>query len=250
MPRVARARSRTGFYHVMMRGNGRQILFEQIGDFEKFLRLLAESLAGTKLRLCAWCLMSNHVHLVVDDPADELSDAVHRVGTSFARYFNETTGHVGSVFQGRFSSVPIVSDAQLLQAVRYVHRNPVKAGLVARPADYTWSSYHEYLGRPQLIDPAPVLDLFESVEAFEAYMEAAPQDGYAFRPGKRYAEGDVLAVARAALGGVEPLALKAMKGADRNTRLRCLRAAGLTVRQIERVTGIGHTVIYKATTSK
>lgn len=131
MSRVQREISPTGYYHVTLRGNGRQILFEDDADRRKYLHLMAESVRSAGGRIIVWCLMSNHVHVVIDDPQAKLSDMVHDFAGAYARHFNAKTGHVGSVYQGRFHSVAITSEEQLLQTARYVHDNPVRAGIAA-----------------------------------------------------------------------------------------------------------------------
>lgn len=245
--RGPREKSEHGFYHVVMRGSGRQILFEDDAARCRFLELLSHGLEKCKVKLLAWCLMSNHVHLLVCDEEEGLSNLLHDLQTSFAIYFNHTSGHVGHVFQGRFSSVAICSDEQLLQAVRYIHDNPVRSGLSPRD-EYPWSSYHEYAPGPaSLISPELILDMVGGRERFSKFSEEGGSDGYVFRCGVRYDDEDAMLVARRALGSVAPTALKALVPSMRDPLLQQLRDAGLTVRQIERVTGIGRSTISHAT---
>ena len=124
MARGPRAISNSGYYHVMLRGAGRQLLFENDLDRRTFLCYLTEAIAGTKTSLIAWCLMDNHVHLLLCDPQNSLAGLMHSVSTRFALYFNGRSGHVGPVFQGRFKSKAIETNEYLLQAVRYIHDNP------------------------------------------------------------------------------------------------------------------------------
>lgn len=103
--------------------------------------------------------MNNHVHLVIDDPHDHMSMALHRVTSSYATYFNHVFGHTGHVFEGRYGSVPIRDDKQLLAAVRYVHDNPLK-GMGISPDLYPWCSYPEYAsGTSTYADIDNLLDL-------------------------------------------------------------------------------------------
>ena len=144
MPRKPRRLLDTGYYHIVLKGSGNQILFESEGDYRKFLSYLYEFAARHKLQLIAWCLMSNHVHLVVLDTAQALSSCIHDLATAYAVHFNRCNGHSGPVFDGRFHSVLIESDEQFLSAVRYVHDNPQRASICSA-SDYPWSSYGEYL---------------------------------------------------------------------------------------------------------
>ena len=107
MARQPRQRSQSGFYHVMVRGNGRQVIFSNDTDRRAFLHMLRTCLGDNGIELIAWCLMDNHAHLLVSDRDAELTAMMHALETRYARYFNETTGHVGSVFQGRFKSKAI-----------------------------------------------------------------------------------------------------------------------------------------------
>lgn len=131
MPRGPRELSEQGLYHVIMRGAGKQVLFEDGRDYEVFLQMLRRALERFSLSVMAWCLMSNHVHLLVDDAKGELSGFAHLVSTTYARHFNERWGHVGHVFSSRFTSVAIGSDEQLLATMRYIHQNPSRAGMAA-----------------------------------------------------------------------------------------------------------------------
>ena len=142
MPRKPRTKSPTGFYHVTLRGNGGQMLFDNDDDRRAFLQILAAILPKHNIRLLAWCLMGNHVHLLVDDTDDKLSAAMHAITVSFAGRYNARAGHIGHVFQERFNASTIAREEHLLEAIRYIHMNPQKAGL-ARYDDYKWSSHGE-----------------------------------------------------------------------------------------------------------
>lgn len=246
MPRTARQVSRSGWYHVIARGNGRQLLFEDDADRERFCRLMVEHLEDAEVSLGAWCLMSNHVHLLVEDPQQRLSQAMHGLETAYALRFNARTGHVGAVFQGRFKSIPIESDRQLLAVVRYIHENPERAG-VARADSYRWSSFHEYAGSFELCDAPALRDLMEEYGGFAALCADERFEGYVERSNGRIADEDALVAARAALTGGDPAKLKELAVARRNEGLQQLRSFGLTVKQIERLTGIGRAVIARET---
>ena len=240
MARAQREISPTGYYHVTLRGNGRQMLFEDDADRRKLLALMADSIVGSKGRVIAWCLMGNHVHIVIDDPQCELSIMVHDFAGAYARHFNSKTGHVGSVFQGRFHSVPIASEAQLLQTVRYIHDNPARAG-IATSDEYEWSSFAEYAGTQPfgISDVSVVLDLLGGREGF---LEFSCSDAHAvgyLRMRRRISDLDIQAAAKDALGGASPLGIKSMPRADREGALAKLRSAGLSWRQLEMLTGIG-----------
>ena len=245
MPRTARQKSALGYYHVMLRGNGRMLLFESDADRERFLALLTRMTETWPIAVIAWCLMSNHVHLILSDDAGNLSEAMHSLATGYATGFNGRTGHVGSVFDGRFKSVPIESERQLLAAVRYVHDNPVRAGVGSRE-DYPWSSYREYVDGPHLASVGVVLGIVGGAPGFLALSESAVPSGYYFRSGARIPEEDALEVARSVAAPAEVGEIRQMGPAARDECLRRLRRAGLSIKQIERLTGIGRYSIDRA----
>ena len=246
MPRASRQYSESGLYHVVLRGNGKQFIFEDDSDRREFLQQLKAKTVPHGVSIIAWCLMSNHVHLLLEDPENSLSHFMHAISTAYARYFNDKSGHVGSVFQGRFASVPITGDGQLLQAVRYIHENPAKAGVGSADA-YRWSSYGEYLGRAGVADTETVLDMVGGVEGSLRFSEDGRFGSYRYRTTKRVSDEDALEVARYILGDMDPAKLKEMGKVQRNEALRSLRAAGMTVKQLERLTGIGHNTISRVT---
>ena len=244
MPRSARRVAESGFYHVMLKGNGGQIIFDDDTDRSAFLAALSDILEYSGLSLIAWCLMSTHVHLLLSDETGCLSSAMHGLATRYAGRFNSRTGHIGSVFAGRFKSVPVESDAQLIAAVRYIHNNPEKAG-ICPAAEYPWSSYREYVGKPFITSVDAVLDLVGGADAFAALSAEGRPSGYCFRIGTRIPDEDAFDIARAVTYPADPRALASEESPERGRALLALRDAGLTLKQIVRVTGIGRYAIEK-----
>lgn len=243
--RTARKRSESDVYHVVVRGVGKQILFEDDADRRFFLDALAEQRAGHGVHLYAWCLMSNHVHLLLHAPLEDVSAMMHALETRYAGYFNDRHARTGTLFQGRFTSVPIESDEQLLQAVRYIHRNPVGVG---EPIDSPWSSFRDYVGKhgPIGVDTTLVMELLGSKPAFLRLHDS--EDGsYARRlPRQRVTDAQALSIARDVLGKVGPHGLKAVDKASRDALLVRLKEAGLSARQISRITSIGENIVQRA----
>lgn len=134
--------------HIIARGNERRPLFRDDADRERYLDLLAEACKKHDARVLAYCLMPNHVHLAMQTGSVPVSRVVHDVHSRYALYFNRRYDRSGHLFQGRFQGVLVERDAYLLELVRYIHRNPVKARLAVRPEDFAWSSHAAYLGSP------------------------------------------------------------------------------------------------------
>jgi len=145
MPRNQRVLSKNGTYHVMMRGNERKNLFHDQEDKLRFIETLFAKKEETGFLVYAYCLMDNHVHLLVTEGPEGLATMMKRINASYAYYFNQKNHRVGHLFQDRFKSEPIEDDRYLLTVIRYIHNNPVKAGLVEKPEQYRWSSYASYL---------------------------------------------------------------------------------------------------------
>ena len=145
MPRTAREKSSTGIYHVILRGNNRQKIFHTDEDYVAFLKRLREYKNQCGFRLYAYCLMDNHIHLLLQELDEPLDLIMRRLCGSFVYWYNHRYDRVGHLFQDRFRSETVEDDQYLATVLRYIHRNPVKAGLCPDPADFTWSSYCELL---------------------------------------------------------------------------------------------------------
>lgn len=250
MVRRKRKPSEGDVYHVVSRGCGRQILFEDDADRKQYLDLLKENLAICDASLYAWCLMGNHVHLIVRSDLESLSELMRRLNSSYSMYFNKRHDRVGHLMQGRFKSEPIDSDSYLLTAVRYVHKNPEKAGMVAANG-YPWSSFREYTedkSAYKISDTTFVSNLFASREEFmEFHTEDDPSAPCIDIDRGRMclSDDDAIVAANAVLDECTIESISALPKDERNTALRRLRAANLSVRQIERLTGISRSVISK-----
>ena len=149
MPRPTRWRVPGGIFHVTVRGNNRQQIFLDEADHQRYLTELSDAFHEFGCDLLAYALMPNHVHLVIRDQQGQLSRCMQILNARYTRYFNRRYQRIGHLYQGRFYARLVDRNEYLLQVTRYVHLNPVRARLAARPADYTWSSYRAYVGFPQ-----------------------------------------------------------------------------------------------------
>ena len=145
MARQARKISTTDFYHVIMRGNNKSYIFKLNAYKTYFLEQLRIIAKEDHVEIAAWCLMDNHVHLVVKITPEEMAIFFKRINRRFAMYHHRKEKSVGHVFENRYKSEVIESDASLLNVIRYVHNNPVKAKMVNEPSAYKWSSYNDYV---------------------------------------------------------------------------------------------------------
>ena len=147
---------------MITRGNNRQQIFNSAADYEKFLSLLSVQKIKLPFFLYAYCLMTNHVHLLIERQVDAIGCIMHRVLTGYSQYYNRRYIRVGHLLQGRHKSILCQSDRYLAKLVRYIHLNPVRAGMVEKPEQYKYSGHRAYLGleRPGIVDVDPVLRHF------------------------------------------------------------------------------------------
>jgi len=145
----------------MLRGNSGRDIFLDDKDRQKFLYTLTNKKKDNEFILYAYCLMDNHLHLILKENKDNISHIMKRINTVYAIYFNKKYQQSGHLFQDRFKSEVVEGEPYLLAAIRYIHNNPLKARLVKLPEDYKWSSYSEYLNnQTRMIAIEDVLKLF------------------------------------------------------------------------------------------
>lgn len=246
-------RTVTGFYHVCARGTGKQLIFEGDEDRWEFLELMRECCREAGVTVIAWCLMGNHVDLVLSDYEDTMSAAMQRLLLTYARRFNKRTGRTGHLFQNRFDRRSLDTDWQVMEAIRSVHADPQEAGvgLIER---YPWSSFAEHLRAYDgdaadvargFSDPSCVLELFGSAEGFIAYSLSTPDGGEPALGDMKETEWERHAFAdkMAKRLGVPLNELKTVAPSRRDGIIFALHDVGYTVREIERYTGISKSTV-------
>ena len=180
-------------YHVTSRGNRRSAIFEDDTDASLFLKVLGEALQRFNAQVLAYCLMTNHYHLVIVTPQRGLSLLMRQINGVYSQAYNRRHGVTGHLLQGRFKAILVDHDAYLMELCRYVELNPVRAGMVAAAGDWNWSSYAAHVGKvnaPTWLDVARLhafvlgheirLDSDASAEAREAHAQAHTQAALAY----------------------------------------------------------------------
>ncbi|TML72000.1 MAG: addiction module toxin RelE [Actinobacteria bacterium] len=163
MPRALRPPIENGIYHVTARGNRKADIYFDVADRQYFLQLVGRVVERCGWMVHAYCLMTNHYHLVVATPAANISTGMQRVNSMYASWVNWRYDLCGHLFGDRFDSQFVEADAHFLQACRYVVLNPVRAGICDDAGEYRWSSYRATLGtelRPGFLRIGAVLDAF------------------------------------------------------------------------------------------
>jgi REP element-mobilizing transposase RayT len=243
MPRRARQVAGTGIYHVMLRGVNRDPVFLEDEDRERFLRALEAAKEASDFRLLAYCLMDNHVHLVIRTGTEPLGDAVRRIGVRYAPWFNKKYGRAGHLFQDRFKSVPVEDDAHLITLLRYVWNNPVEAGIVVRSDDYHWSSRRLFGGSGGVVD-ADVLDGLLPGDPLTVPTESAMvpvEQPLPHGPRPRYSDDQVLAFLEQACGADSPECFLTLDRESQKGAIRDLRTRSVSFAQLAKLTGLSAT---------
>lgn len=185
MPRQARVREENSTYHIIQRGNERKSIFASDIDKSKFLDILQKMKEKYNFLIYGYCILDNHVHLIINDNGNDISKLMKSVNISYAFYYNHVYDRCGHLFQDRFRSKLIMKDSYLLQVSKYIHNNPVKAGIVKKAEDYGWSSFNIYTEKIEntdgLVDVNKVLSILsmsrsQALRQYVKYVEDEEKD--------------------------------------------------------------------------
>lgn len=160
--RTARIKSETGIYHLILRGINRRTIFVDDEDKVRFIETLIRYKKISGYNIFAYCLMGNHLHLLVKTSAEPLEQIMRRICGSFVYWYNKKYDRTGNLFQDRYKSEPVENDEYLLNCSRYIHQNPLKAGIQKNLAKYKWSSYRDYLNGTGITDTEFILGIFNT----------------------------------------------------------------------------------------
>lgn len=280
MPRQARKRSRTGVYHVIFRGINKQRIFEEDQDYQKFLYALQDQKEKSGYEVYAYCLMSNHIHLLLREGREALGTSFRRIASKYVQWYNQKYDRVGHLFQDRFKSEVVEDNRYFLGVLRYIHQNPVKAGMVKTLEAYPWSSYQEYFQRPRFRlcteDPAirsitmPSKRVFSLTEEgkdekdnaddspnliteeqrkkaktfFQEFHKVSDLQLYLeYDRNFRWTDQDAAKFLQKEVGGKSPTELQQYDIQRRKEIVRRCREYGISLRQLERLTGISYSVL-------
>lgn len=246
MPRHARQKSESGIYHIMLRGINRQVIFEDEEDNLKFLETLKNYKAISEYKIFAYCLMSNHVHLLLKVEKEDIDLIIKRIASSYVYWYNWKYKRNGHLFQDRFKSEPVEDDAYFLTVVRYIHQNPVKARLCKNIDGYKFSSYNEYVKNTIMVDTDfcfGIIDKDQFIDFNEEYSQdiclEIEEDNF------RLTDDDAKEIIRKISKCRTVSEFQNLSIDKRDKYLKSLRNHGLSIRQISRLTGIGFNIVRK-----
>ena len=249
MPREPRLQSESGIYHVMLRGINQQQIFEDSEDNQMFLQALKDCKQISRFKLLAYCLMGNHVHLLLQTEGEPLAQSVKRLCGRSVYWYNAKYQRFGHLFQDRFKSEPVDNEAYLFTVLRYIHQNPVKAGICRSASEYPYSSYTQYAGDGGFVDTAYVFTMI-SKDALLSLCNDTDQTETCLdvedRPAARMTDEAAIGIIRAVSGCEHAADVQRLPPGTRNQCLRLIKKQGVSIRQLSRLTGISYYLIQKA----
>ena len=252
MSREARQFSKTGLYHILFRGMNHCHLFEEEKDYEKFLETLKKVQDEMNYEIYAYCLMSNHVHIILrESTLRDITKIMRKILTKYAGWFNRKYKRSGSLIANRYKSEAVENDKYIISLVRYIHQNPIKAGMVFEIEQYNWSSYKEYIGEGKegITSTDFILEMMSenrnnALDMFKKLHKEDTKDEYNISDNKRKTEEEARQIILDFIDGKEPHEIGKLIKVERNEILRSLKGIeGLSIRQIERITGVPKGII-------
>lgn len=180
MARLARMKSSTGIYHIMLRGLDKREIFLDNEDRERFLFYLSKAQEKSNYVLYGYCLMDNHVHLLLEEGQEDIGISIKRITVGYVQWHNLKYSRTGHLFQNRYKSEVVEKENYFLAVLRYIHQNPLKAGLVEDISHYRWSSYSHYIERSgnELVNVNRVKGFFGNQAEFIDFMKMPNNDQY------------------------------------------------------------------------
>ncbi len=256
MPRRAREMSESGIYHIILRGTNKQEIFHDDEDSLRFIDILKKYKKINNMKVYGWCLMGNHLHLLIGQGEEELSVTMKRIGVSYAWYYNWKYNSTGHLFQDRYKSEKVDKDEYLLTVIRYIHQNPVKAGIAKKAADWEWSSCSGYYGYEYypagLLDSTLILGMLSedretAIKKFIEYNEAKCEVKCLDDRKERLTDEEAKAEIAKIISLQEIAIIKSMPKAQRDPLiLRIKSIEGISQRQAARILGVAPNLVIRA----
>jgi REP element-mobilizing transposase RayT len=247
MARQLRKRSTTGIYHVMLRGIDRRDIFLDDEDKSKFMEALVRAKEIGKFELYGYCLMDNHVHLLIKEHED-IGASVKRITVGYVGWHNKKHERTGHLFQNRYASEPVETESYLITVLRYIHQNPVKARIVGEAKDYLWSSYKQYILAYQqqngYVDVYLIKTYFEELEDFIQFMNELNGDECLEFTVNKLSDADLVEFIHKeySVNNLPELSIE-----ERNRIIKDIYSrTGASIRQLGRIMGLGKTIIERA----
>ena len=245
MPRNARCYGNSGFYHIIIRGINRFLLFDEPADYRHFLKCLERFAKDLSVSVYGYCLMDNHVHLLLSCPAEQLPVFMKKIQVSYAAYFNKKNDRCGHLFQDRYKSEAVEDERYLLTVLRYILNNPVKAG-VAGISDYPWSSFSAFLNKNGFVNYGFFDVYWRDESEYWAFMtEEVAECAMEFEPRRGKDDTWALRVAGELFGELWRNEFPGMDVEKKRLIVQRLYEEGISLRKMARMTGISRESLSK-----
>jgi len=243
--RLPRTISKSGVYHILFRGVNQQNIFEENADFEKLKKTIFDVKQDLNFKIYAYCFMSNHVHIILKEKCvGDISLIMKRILTKYARWYNIKYGRSGALIANRYKSVPVEIDEYFLNLIRYVHQNPIKAGIADRIENYQYSSFFEYTNESYLTDTEFLMKMVSLCEFIEYHQETENME-FRVTDSKKKTDDEVVLYLEKNYNIGNPKSISKFSKTNRDKILRELKKE-FSIRQLQRITGISRGVITKA----
>ena len=244
MPRQARRKSESGIYHIMLRGINQQQIFEDEEDGFRFLETLSKYKEQCGYEIYAYCLMGNHVHILLKEGKENLTLVLKRIAGSYVYWYNWKYRRCGHLFQDRFKSEPVEDDAYFLTVIRYIHQNPIKAGICKNIDGYKFSSYNEYINKPNLVNVDFCLGIIDKEQFIEFNNEFNDDICLDIRDNDfRLTDEEALKIIWKICKCKSVSDFQKLDKIKRNYYIEKLYKHGLSIRQISRLTGLSRKIV-------
>ena len=247
MARKPRTPSKTGIHHIMLRGINKQIIFHDKEDSYKFLKILSQTKEKLNFDIFAYCIMNNHVHLLIKEKEIPIGKIVGTVASKFATWYNTKYERVGYLFQDRFKSEAVETNEYFLTVIRYIHQNPVKAGLCKSVGEYEFSSYNEFLSTPFLVNKDFVFECTNIQSFLTLHNNINDDDCLEINENVkiRITEEKAQMLFQKLTGCKDKTVFLNQSETNQQKHIQALHESGLSIRQISTLTGLTKSAIEK-----
>lgn len=249
MPRAARKKSRSGIYHVMIKGADSRMIFTDDEDCRHFLKALSRAKEKSGFFLYAYCLMDNHVHMLIKEGEEPLEVIFKRIGSSYVYYFNWKYELHGHLFQDRFRSERVEDYVYFLDVLRYICQNPVKAGICRKPFDYPWLGCSGISDAIVPLDSITELSDLSGKDLRDFVSKACHEDHLEDNGPKRLTDREALDLLYKISGTRITRDIGRWKAGDRDMSIKTALHSRISIRQLSRLTGISKSVIERVAKS-
>lgn len=243
--RRKREKALFGIYHVVIKGNGGQIIFEDEADWRRMLSTIRRYRDECDFTLYGYALMDNHVHILMRTGEVDISDVMRKIDESYVAYYKRRYKHEGHLFETPFYSGLIVGDVVFKDVLKYIHLNPVKAGL-CKIAEYPWSSYHDYIDGSSLCDTTYGAKIFKGMKRFVEYMTDGKDCDSAYdeaKPDVCSSDEEAISRMQTLLGVKSGDEIRTYPRAQRNKAILIMNQAGIRISQLSRILGMSDSTI-------